>query len=372
MKGSIKIGRILGIPIYINYTWLFVFAFITYMLAVDVFPSDERNFSQLTYWLLGICTSLLFFASLLLHELAHSFVCLKNGIPVKSITLFIFGGVARIAKEAEKPSLEFLMAAAGPFASIALSAIFGSIWWFTRGVYDPLSSMTGYLAIINLGLAIFNLVPGYPLDGGRIFRSIVWLITGDHQKATRIASQTGKAIGYLFIAGGVFIIVRYNMWEGLWIAFVGWFLTMAAAGTSRQATIKQSLGGIKAGDVMVSDYISISSVLTLKQVHVYIAHTGKLFFLVTDHERLLGSISVENFARVPQQEWDSTTVGQIMTPVNDMQLLNTEDDALGILEKMDEVDDNRMVVVDGHNGILGLITRDSLLRFALSRRQMAT
>jgi len=147
---------------------------------------------------------------------------------------------------------------------------------------------------------------------------------------------------------------------------------MAAAGTSRQATIKQSLGGIKAGDVMVSDYISISSVLTLKQVHVYIAHTGKLFFLVTDHERLLGSISVENFARVPQQEWDSTTVGQIMTPVNDMQLLNTEDDALGILEKMDEVDDNRMVVVDGHNGILGLITRDSLLRFALSRRQMAT
>ncbi|MFC1998212.1 site-2 protease family protein [Chloroflexota bacterium] len=373
MKGSIRIGKIFGIPIFINYTWFIIFAFITVILSINYFPSYGANWNPVIYWALGICTSILFFASLLLHELAHSYVCIKKGIPVKSVTLFIFGGVAHISREAKKPSSELLMALAGPLASLALSAIYGAIWWFTRNTFEPISVMTGYLALINLILAVFNMIPGYPLDGGRVFRSILWMITGNFRKATRVAFIIGRAIGFLFIAGGAFIMFYWNEWiTGMWLAFIGFFLSNAATGSYRRIELRDSLGGIKAADIMIRDYLSISAVLTLKQVHVYVMHTGRLFFLVTDKDSLLGSMALENFKRVSQELWDTTTVSQVMTPANEMQLIHQEDDAVGILETMDDAGTNRMVVVDGDNGILGLITRDNLMRFAQVRSELGT
>jgi len=373
MKGSLKIGKIFGIPIWINYTWLIIFAFITIVLSMDFFPRYGTNWSQVIYWALGISTSILFFASLLVHELAHSYVCVKKGIPVKSITLFIFGGVARISKEAEKPTSELMMAAAGPLASVALSALFLGIHRFTLGTIEPIAAMSYYLFIVNAMLAVFNMIPGYPLDGGRVFRSILWMITGNFKKATRIALVTGKTIGYLFIAGGVFTILYWTEWvSGMWIAFIGWFLTVAASGSYRQAELRDSLGGMKASDIMIRDYLSISPALTLKQVHVYVMHTGRLFFLVTDKDALLGSMTLENFKSVPQELWETTTVGHVMTPAEEMQLIHQEEDAVGVLEKMDDVGISRVVVVDGEEGILGLITRDNLIRFAQVRSEFGT
>ena len=373
MRGSVRIGRIFGIPIFINYTWFIIFAFITVVLSVNYFPKYGENWIPLVYWALGICTSILFFISLLIHELAHSFVCTKKGIPVKSITLFIFGGVAHISREAEKPTSELMMALAGPLASVALSAIFYGIHRLTVGSIEPIAAMTGYLALINLILAIFNMIPGYPLDGGRVFRSLFWMITGNYRKATRVASITGRIIGYIFITGGVFITIRYSLWTmGMSLAFVGWFLNVAASGSYRHAELRDSLGGIMASDIMIRDYLSISPALTLKQVHVYIMHTGRLFFLVTDKDSLLGSMALDNFKSVPQELWETTKVGQVMTPAEEMHLIHLEDDAVNILEKMDDAGASRMVVVDGDNGILGLITRDNLMRFAQVRSELGT
>jgi Zn-dependent protease/CBS domain-containing protein len=373
MKGSLKLGKIFGIPIFINYTWLIIFAFITIVLSVNYFPRDENNWSQLTYWALGISTSILFFVSLLIHELAHSYVCAKKGIPVKSITLFIFGGVAHLSKEAEKPTSELMMAVAGPLASVALSALCFGIHRLTLGIIEPIAAMSYYLYIVNVVVAAFNMIPGYPLDGGRVFRSILWMITGNFKKATRVALATGKTIGYLFIASGIFIIVRWGLWaDGMWIAFIGWFLIIAVSSSYRQAELRDYLGGIKASDVMIRDYLSISPALTLKQVHVYIMHTGRLFFLVTDKDVLLGRMALENFENVPQELWDTATVGQVMTHAKEMQLIHQEEDAVGVLEKMDDVGTSRAVVVDGDNGPLGLITRDNLMRYVQVRSEFGT
>ncbi len=373
MKGSLKIGSIFGIPIWINYTWLIIFFFIAFMLAVSYFPTDERNWGTLTYWALGIGTSVLFFVSLLVHELAHSFICIKKGIPVKSITLFIFGGVAKISREADKPEAELMMALAGPLASLALSAIFWGLHLLLLGINEPLAVMANYLFRVNLVLAIFNMIPGYPLDGGRVFRSILWMINRNYKRATRIAAITGRIIGYLFVAAGVFIIIYLGWWvNGMWFAFIGWFLSSAAAGSYRQLEIRDSLGGITAADVMIRDYLSISPSLTVRQLHVYVMHTGQLFFLVTEKGSLMGSISADSFKAVPEQMWDVTTVHQIMTPAEQMQLIQIDDDAIGILEKMDDVGTSRAVVVDRNNGILGLITRDHMIRFAQVRSELGT
>jgi len=373
MRSSVNIGKVFGIPIYIHYTWFIIFTLITVALSVNYFPNYGGNWGTLVYWILGICTSILFFASLLVHELSHSYVSIKKGIPVRSITLFIFGGVAHISKEAEKPSSDLLMAIAGPLSSVLLGGIFWGVALLTSGVYEPVATMVGYLAWINLFLACFNMIPGYPLDGGRVFRSIFWMITGNYKKATRVASIVGRIVGYAFIGGGAFIIISYGVWiTGISLAFIGWFLNVAALGSYRQAELRESLGGITASDIMNRDYLSISPALTLKQVHVYIMHTGRFFFLVTDKDALLGSMSLDNFKSVSQELWDTTKVGQVMTLADEMHLIHVEDDAANILEKMDNAGASRMVVVDGDNGILGLITRDNLIRFVQVRSESGT
>jgi CBS domain-containing protein len=199
------------------------------------------------------------------------------------------------------------------------------------------------------------------------------MISGNYKKATRVASIAGRIIGYTFIAGGAFIIISYGVWTtGISLAFIGWFLNVAAAGSYRYAELRDSLGGIMVSDIMICDYQSISPALTLKQVHVYIMHTGRLFFLVTDKGALLGSISLENFKSVPQEFWETTKVGQVMTLADEMHLIHLKDNAVNILEKMDDAGASRMVVVDDDNGILGLITRDNLMRFAQVRSELGT
>jgi len=376
MRGSMRIGKILGIPIWINYTWFIIFIFIVTTLALYYFPwyypsSAPGSWSPLTYWGLGVATSLLFFASLIVHELAHSIVCVRNGIPVKSITLFIFGGIARISREATRPTTELAMAAAGPLASVAIAALFGGIWWLTRDTVEPLAAMAYYLALINAILAAFNMIPGYPLDGGRMFRSIMWWKTGNYKKATHIASITGRGIGYLFIVGGIFIMFYFGLWiNGLWFAFIGWFLNNAASGGYRQALLREALQGFTARDLMIRDCPTVPPELTLRElVQAHILYTGRLFFLVSDHGRLMGSLTLQSIKAVPQERWDYTTVGQAMTPVKEMKLVHPADEAVSVLERMNEEDIEQLPVVDGER-VVGLITRDSLLHFIRIRSEL--
>ncbi|MBL7125382.1 MAG: site-2 protease family protein, partial [Dehalococcoidales bacterium] len=198
MGSAFNIGKIFGIQLRLHYSWFIIFILITISM---VFP----HWLSPLWWVMGIVTSLLLFASIVAHELAHSLVGRVNGIPIRSITLFIFGGVAQMTREAARPGAEFKMAVAGPACSLVIGSSFGLLWFFNRGMIEPIAIMVQWLAYINVALAVFNLIPGFPLDGGRVFRSLLWRVTGDYQRSTRIATQVGRGVGYLFILGGILI-----------------------------------------------------------------------------------------------------------------------------------------------------------------------
>jgi Zn-dependent protease len=231
MDRTFYIGKLFGIEFRLHFTWFIIFLLVTILLV-------EPNYDRALYWLLGICTSLLFFASVLAHELAHSLVGKANGITISSITLFIFGGVAMMKREAGRPGAEFRMAIAGPLCSLIIGGIF-SLFLLIPAVKGPVAAMVTWLAIMNGVLAVFNLIPGFPLDGGRVLRSMLWRTSGNYLVATRIATLVGQGFGYMFILGGILIIIirPFDMtwFDGLWISFIGWFLTNSASSSYRYA-----------------------------------------------------------------------------------------------------------------------------------------
>ncbi len=237
MGKTINIGRLFGIQFRLHFSWFVIFILITGIL---VYP----DFSHLSRWVIAIITSLLFFTSVIAHELAHSLVGRANGISISSITLFIFGGIAQMAREATRPGAEFKMAIAGPLSSLTLGLIFGAIWLLVRENGSPFSAMVSWLAIMNLMLAFFNLIPGFPLDGGRVFRSLLWHFTGNFSKATRIATRVGQGFGYMFMLGGIMVIVLrpmdFTLFEGVWIVAIGWFLESAASASYKQIGRKEA------------------------------------------------------------------------------------------------------------------------------------
>lgn len=225
MWGVIHLGEVFGIRFRLHFTWFIIFALVTISL---VYP----EYSRWTYWVVGIITSLLFFGSVLAHELAHSLVGRANGIPIESITLFILGGVAQMTGEANRPNAELKMAAAGPLCSLAIGVVFGLLWLLIPNVPQPIATMIQWLAVMNGVLAVFNLIPGFPLDGGRVFRSLLWRLTGSYHRSTKIATRLGQSIGYLFMLGGIVIIVLrpfgLSWFDGMWLVLIGWFLANAA------------------------------------------------------------------------------------------------------------------------------------------------
>lgn len=373
MGSSIRLGKIFGIPIGINYSWFIVFVLITLSLALYQFPAEYPSWSKSTYWIAGIITSLLFFGSILAHELSHSVVAITAGIPVKSITLFIFGGVSQISKEATKPRTELIMAAAGPVSSLVLAAVFSLIRALMISISEPVAAVSGWLAVINLLLAIFNLIPGFPMDGGRVFRSIIWGATGDYRRATQIATFTGRGIAYLFILGGimmVFGVIPGGPLQGIWFAFIGWFLENAASGSYRQMVLKDSLQGFKARDLMTQECASVSPTLSVRDlVYNQILPTSRRCFLVSDDAKLSGIVTLHNVREVPQSRWDATSVADAMTPVSKLKTVSPDDDAFTLLERMDGEDVNQMPVVE--NGkVMGMIARDGVLRFLRTKSEL--
>jgi len=369
--GGFNLGKVFGIQFRLHYTWFIIFLLITVSLSWQVFPVFYPGWSQLLYWTIGIVTSLLFFASVLAHELAHSLVGRANGIPIKSITLFIFGGVAQMTKEAAKASAEFKMAAAGPACSLAIGGVFALVWILTRGIIEPVSAMAFYLAQINVILAAFNLIPGFPLDGGRVFRSLVWRFSGNYLRSTRIATRLGQGVAYTFILGGLLIILLLQEWiGGLWLVFIGWFLQNAASASYRQAQWQEALRGIIASQVMTPHYMAVPPSTTINQlVQGYVLPTGQRFFLVADEDRFKGILTLRNIKSVSQSNWDTTRVEKIMVPADQLKVARPEQDALSVMEQMNENDINQMPVV--HEGrVIGLITRDNLIRALRTRTDL--
>jgi len=291
-------------------------------------------------------------------------------VPVKSITLFIFGGVARIGRESSKPSAEFRMAIAGPACSLLLAGLFTLIWWPTHNVNDSIGELTAWLGGINLSLAVFNLIPGFPLDGGRVLRSILWGATHNYRRATNIASKIGKIVAYLMVAGGVVFLIFGDWYSGIWLAFIGWFLNNAATTSNKQAEIRNSLNGLFAKDVMSRNCALIPNDLSLRQlVQTYIMPSGKRCFYIADGDRLGGIITLDDIKKVPESDWDSMNVIQTMTPVANLQTAQPDENALDVVERMDEAELERMpVLVNGQ--LVGVIERDELMQLLQTRADL--
>jgi len=370
LRNSFQIGRIFGISIRIDYTWFIVFALVSLSLGGYHFPSIYANWSPMTYWFMGVITALIFFCSILAHELAHSLVSRARGVPVDSITLFIFGGVARISDEPRSPGSEFLMALAGPATSLGIGIVFGALYLLIGKTRTPVTALALWLSRINLIVAAFNLIPGFPLDGGRVFRSIVWKITGNLRTATRIASIVGRVVAYLFILLGFLTALRGNWFGGIWIAFIGWFLQNAASSSYRQLELREMLRGVKVSEIMTSDCQWLPKGLAVKDlVDNYILPTTRRCFPVVDEDRVLGIITLHNVKEIPREQWASVKVEDAMTPLEEMKTVRSDDDLFTVMRQMTEEGVNQMPVVEDGQ-LIGMIARDNLVGFINARSEL--
>ena len=370
---GIRIGRILGIPIYLHPSWFIIFALITVSLATQ-FANQHPRWSQVQHWSLGVLTSLLFFGSVLFHELSHSVVALHYRIPVVSITLFVFGGVARIGREPSRARQEFNIAVAGPVSSYMLAAGF---WLLGRAFpsSEMLTALAGWLAQINAGLATFNLAPGFPLDGGRILRALVWGRTGDYTRATRVASRGGQLLAYVMIVAGIWQSLTSNFVGGLWLAFIGWFLLTAAQESYAQVAIRGALEALRAADIMSRDLPAVGRATSLEDYVHEMLRTGRRCHLVMEDGELQGLMTVHALNRVPREDWAVTSVQAAMVPRAQIRWVAPEEPVLALLERMQSEDINQMPVVGdsgspGAGRVVGIVTRDSILRVIRTRTEM--
>jgi Zn-dependent protease len=370
MKGSLPIGRIIGIPIQLHISWFLIAGLLTWSLAVGFFPQAYPGWSAAEYWIVGGAASLLLFASVLLHELGHSVLALREQVPVKGITLFIFGGVAQIGREPPTAGAEFRIAIAGPLTSLGLAGFFGGLGAVFAS--DPLlAAPLSYLTRVNLLLAAFNMIPGFPLDGGRVLRAAIWRIQGDMTQATRWAARSGQVVAALFIAAGIGATLLGGLWNGLWLVFIGFYLNSAAQASYQQARLQKMLAGVKAGSVAVDRCLTVTTDLKLDQlIEDHVLKGGQQCFFVADGESTQGLITLDTIRRVSNEQRGMLTAGQVMTEVASAFKASPDDDLWTLLQKMSEDELSEVPVVD--NGSLkGLITREGLLRQLRLRTELA-
>ena len=362
MTASLRITKIWGIPIGLHWSWFIIFALVTFSLAAGMFPRDYPGLSPVAYWTLGVMTSLLFFASVLLHELGHAALALRYGVPMREINLFIFGGVAVMTKESPSAKAEFWIAIAGPIVSLLLTAAFGLLW-LAGGDWVYLAAPVYWLAWINFTLAVFNLIPGFPLDGGRILRAIVWQFNGSLHRATQIASTVGQVVAFGFIAWGVYTMFDGNLFGGLWIAFIGWFLQNAAAATLAQSNLEQSLKDVPVKRVMTLEYPRIPVGLTLqKLVDDYLLRGEGRYFIVVDGSEPRGIVTPNEITATPRENWGNMTAGQVMITNEKLISVAPNTELLTALQIMDEAG-VAQVPVNENGQMIGILSREQILRY---------
>jgi Zn-dependent protease len=370
-----RLGRILGIDIRIDTSWLIIFALVLVILSGNYFPQVYPSQPIPLYWFLGILSALLFFGSVLAHELAHSVVATRQGEPVRGITLFLFGGVAQITKEPDEPRKEFVMALVGPLTSVALGAIFLLIWRVTRDLWAPAAVVSGWLMQMNFVLAVFNLVPGYPLDGGRILRAILWRLTHDIRKATRAASRVGQVFAILLIALGVFTLVNsFRQGEGalggVWLIFIGWFLHSAAVRGYEQVMVRKVLSETTVEQIMSRDLPWVVPSLTLRAlVHEHVLTGRGRAFLVGDGPAVEGIVCLSDAKKVGTGDWTHTAVRDVMTPRDKLLVARPGDSLEQVLSRMTAEGCGQVPVVEAGR-VVGLISRTDIIEFFKTKSEL--
>jgi Zn-dependent protease len=371
MKSHIKLGRVLGIELGLHISWFIIALLITMSLAAEFYALNP-DWGATVIWATAIGTGLLFFVSIILHELAHAVVAKARKLPVRSITLFALGGVAQIEKEAGDPGTEFWMGIAGPIMSVLIGvvclALAWALGWTPAAMPDaPLPAMFMWLGFINISLAIFNLIPGFPLDGGRVLRAIVWWLTNDGVRATRIAARVGQIVAFGFIVLGIVRVFTGAGFAGLWIAFIGWFLLEAAGASRAQVEVNERLRGVNAGDLVERDCLVVDGRDNLQNfVNNYLLRTGTQCFLVRDEEGIEGVITPYEVIETDRSRWPSTTVEQAMKPLEKLPAIEPETPVTQALEIMDRENVNELPVARNRR-FEGLLTRGGVLRL-LQRR----
>ncbi|MHB9105624.1 MAG: site-2 protease family protein [Armatimonadota bacterium] len=364
---GMRIGQISGINISIDYSWLFIFALFVFLLGGSYFPLTAPGFPRGWYWLAAVVTTILFFASVVAHELAHSIVARRSGLPIHTITLFFFGGVSQLEDEPHSPWDEFKVAIVGPLTSVVLAGLF----FVLALLLGPQTSRliivaVTYLWFINLALAIFNLLPGFPLDGGRVFRAIAWRATGNLMRATYLASMVGQAFGWLFIIAGVAgaFLIRGFFLNGLWFAFIGWFLLNAARSSYQQVVMRESLSQVPVQDILNPNVQALAPEMSVDQlVREYFLRESASALPVEEEGRLIGIISVDDVQRVPRERWAVTPIRDILQPVTDEQVLHPGDDAWDAINRMQQTARDRVLVVEPDGHVDGIVTRSAIFRW---------
>jgi Zn-dependent protease/CBS domain-containing protein len=368
MFSSFKIGKIAGIEIGVHWSWLFIFALITWSFASGILQEFFPDWSDAQRWSVGVIVAIIFFASILLHELSHSLVAKARGIPVKGITLFVFGGVSNLGREAQSAGEEFWIAIVGPLTSLAIGGAFTLLWAALLIPAPDAAAIAAYLAAVNAIIAAFNMLPGFPLDGGRVFRSIVWARNRNLLRATRTAARVGEYVAYLLMAAGALQILFGMFVGGVWMIFIAIFLRNASSGSYEQLLLEMALQGVSAGELARSDYDLVSPELTVAQLvdeHM-LAGRGRCYPVMAG-ENLLGLITLTDVRRLEREKWPETSVFRAMTPFERLRTVAPQESAARVLQMMGESDLNQVPVVDGRR-LAGIVTRGDILRLIQVRQ----
>ncbi len=367
-RQSLTIGRIFGIPVGIDLSWFLIFALVTWSLATGYFPVEYKNWPAIAYWLVGALTAILFFGSVFLHELAHSLVAERFKIPVRKITLYIFGGVSEMKEEPPSASAEFWITIAGPVMNLLLAGVF-ALLAATFSAAGPVQALLKYLAYINLILGLFNLIPGYPLDGGSVLMAIVWGITHRRHWGIVAAATIGNIVAYLLILLGVLQMFGGNIWNGLWIAFIGWFMSSASGGAMRQERLKELLSGHHVSEAMSKFYTIIYPDTTLQRlVDEHILGSSRRSFIVMQDNQLVGMLTMHVLQDIPKNEWAAKTVEEVMIPVSRLITTQPSAELFAAIQEMDRDGFNQLPVVEAGQ-IQGMLTREDVISY-LRRLQM--
>ena len=362
MNSSFELGRIAGIRVGVHWSWLAVLALIVWSLGSGVFPAENPGLEQSTYYAMAVAAALLFFASLLLHELGHALQARRDGMTIDGITLWLFGGVARFLGMFPSAGAEFRIAIAGPAVSLVLGVAFVAAAWLLP-LTASVDGVLAWLGFTNVILLLFNLLPALPLDGGRMLRSALWAGRRDFGWATRIAAGIGRGFGFLFIGAGLLMFIAWNSFSGAWLAFIGWFLLGAASSESRHLAVREALAGLRVRDLMVREPVTVPPAMSLGDFMDEVMWARRYAsYPVVEDGRAVGLLPFRCVAEVPRREWDARSVRECMLPLERVPRLREEQDAVDALGELSEAGVKRGLVLDARDGLVGLVSITDVVR----------
>jgi Zn-dependent protease len=369
MKSGLRIGKIIGIPIELHVSWFLIFGLLTWSLATGLLPQEYPGLSGAWHWIIGAVTSFLFFGSVLAHELGHAVLALRNKVPVRKIILFFFGGLAQIEREPPTPGVEFRIAIAGPLTSLGLAVIFGGLWLLDQAI-PYLAAPSIWLARINFILAVFNMIPGFPLDGGRVLRAAIWQWNGNYSRATRIAASVGQLTAYGFIGFGLFEMFQGRFIDGLWLVFIGTFLINVASSSATLSKLQEALQDVTVLEVLPRKTLQVPGLTTLQRlVDNYMISNGQPYVFVGESGDLQGVLTMQDITALPTRKWPFITAVEAMKPVSKLLSISAQQELWHTLQLM-ERKGLSSVGVEENGEIIGILTQEQIQQYLQMRLKL--